>query len=179
MSSRKNRLYQMVLSAMFLALALILPFFTGQIKGIGKALCPMHIPVLLCGFFCGPWYGLAVGAIAPLLRFAVFGMPVIMPTGIGMCFELAAYGCISGLLYAALPKKKVYVYLSLLCAMIAGRFIWGVVRTALAGLSHTEFGWTAFFAGAVTEAIPGMILQIVLIPILVMTLKKFTRQAEN
>lgn len=52
-------------SALFLALAMVLPFLTGQIPEIGSMLCPMHIPALLCGFMCGwPW-GLAVGFISP------------------------------------------------------------------------------------------------------------------
>ena len=65
----------MILAAVFLAMALVLPFLTGQIPQIGNALCPMHIPVLLCGFFCGPLYALSVGFISPLLRFFLFGMP--------------------------------------------------------------------------------------------------------
>ena len=102
--SVNERLYKLTLSAMFLALALVLPFLTGQIQPLSKKLCPMHIPILLCGFFCGPWYGLAIGFIAPLLRFLCFGMPVIIPAGIAMSFELAAYGLVSGLLYRCLPK---------------------------------------------------------------------------
>ena len=61
--SSENKTYYMVLSAMFLALALILPFLTGQIPQIGRALCPMHFPVILCGFFCGPWYAFMIGFI--------------------------------------------------------------------------------------------------------------------
>ena len=80
MSSKQKNLRRLILAAMFLALALALPFLTGQIPQVGSALCPMHIPVLLCGFFCGPWYALAVGLVAPLLRFALFGMPPLMPT---------------------------------------------------------------------------------------------------
>ena len=74
MSSDK-KLFNLILSAMFLAIAIVLPFLTGQIPQIGKALCPMHIPVLLCGFLCGPWYGLAIGLVGPLLRFFLFGAP--------------------------------------------------------------------------------------------------------
>lgn len=175
MSSKKN-LKNMILAAMFLAFALVLPFLTGQIPQIGNALCPMHIPVLLCGFFCGPWYGMAVGFIAPLLRFLIFGMPPLMPIGIAMCFELATYGLIAGVLYKLLPKKKLYIYVSLICAMLAGRVIWGAVRVVLYGLGKSEFGWAAFMSGAFLNAIPGIIVQIVLIPILVMALEKYTRQ---
>lgn len=175
--SSNRKLYRMILAAMFLALALVLPFLTGQIPQIGSALCPMHIPVLLCGFFCGPWYALAVGFIAPLMRFALFGMPPIMPTGIAMCFELAAYGLVAGLLYRWLPKSRVNIYVSLIGAMIIGRVVWGAARVVLYGLGKSQFGWAAFMSGAFINAIPGIIVQIVLIPVLVMTLEKYTAKS--
>ena len=173
MSSRKN-LYRMVLAAMFLALAMVLPLLTGQIPQIGKMLSPMHIPVLLCGFFCGPWYGLLVGAIAPVLRSLIFGMPALFPNAFIMCFELATYGCVSGLLYKLLPKKIPYIYVSLIGAMLAGRAVWGIVSAIVYGITKAEFGWQAFLAGAFINAVPGIILHIVLIPILVIALRKYT-----
>ena len=166
----------MVLAAMLLALALVLPFLTGQMQQIGNMLCPMHIPVLVCGFFCGPWYGLAVGFIAPLLRFALFGMPPLLPIGIPMSLELAAYGSAAGFFYKLLPKKKSSVYVSLIGAMLAGRIVWGIARVILYGAGKADFGWKAFISGAFLNAIPGIILQIVLIPILVITLRKNTDQ---
>ena len=174
MSSKHKNLRQLILAAMFLTLALALPFLTGQIPQVGSALCPMHIPVLLCGFFCGPWYALAVGLVAPLLRFALFGMPPLMPTGIAMCFELATYGFVSGLMYKLLPGKKVFTYVTLIAAMLAGRIIWGIARVILAGLAQSEFAWTAFLSGAFVNAVPGIILHILLIPVLVITLKRYT-----
>ncbi|MBQ7523732.1 MAG: ECF transporter S component [Oscillospiraceae bacterium] len=173
MSSKFNT-RKLVLAAMFLALALLLPFLTGQLQSLGNALSPMHIPVLLCGFFCGPIYGLAVGFIAPLLRFVLFGMPPIMPIGIAMSFELATYGLVSALLYRTFGKKPWSVYVSLIGAMIAGRIVWGAARYILAGLSGSEFGFQAFLAGAVLNAVPGIILHIVLIPIIVLALKRYT-----
>ena len=172
--SPENKTYYMVLSAMFLALALILPFLTGQIPQIGHALCPMHLPVILCGFFCGPWYAFMIGFIAPLLRFLLFGMPPIIPSGVAMCFELSTYGVLSGLLYQALPKKKSSIYIALIGAMIGGRIVWGVARVLLYGVSKSEFGWAAFMSGAFLDAIPGIIVQLVLIPIIVMALEKHT-----
>ena len=90
--TKKNSLLNLVLSAMFLALGLVLPFLTGQIKEIGNMLLPMHIPVMLCGLVCGPQYGLLVGAITPILRSSLFGMPVMYPHAINMVFEL--YSCL-------------------------------------------------------------------------------------
>jgi len=170
MSSLQIR--KLTYAALFLALAMVLPFITGQIPEIGKSLCPMHIPALLCGFLCGwPW-GLAVGFIAPLLRSVVFGMPAMFPGAVAMAFELAVYGGLAGLLYRLLPRKKWSVYVALVAAMLAGRVIWGAVRLILAGLSGTGFTWAMFLAGAVTTAVPGIILQLVLIPVLVLVLER-------
>ena len=173
MSSKRFSVSRLVTAAMLLALALVLPFLTGQIPQIGGMLCPMHIPVLLCGFFCGPLYALAVGAVAPLLRFALFGMPPILPTGLAMCFELSAYGAVAGLLYRVLPRKKSSVFISLIAAMLAGRVLWGAVRAILYGLGSSAFGMTAFLAGAFTNAIPGIIVQLILVPILVLAAERY------
>ena len=169
---KRNDVVKLTLAAMFLALAFVLPFLTGQIPQIGSMLCPMHIPVLLCGFFCGAPWGLAVGLLAPLLRSFTLGMPPMFPTALCMAFELAAYGFVAGWLYNKLPKKRIYVYLSLVCAMILGRVVWGIVMFACMGLDASKFGLAAFVAGAFTNAVPGIILQIILIPILVILLRK-------
>ena len=164
---------RLVLAALFLALALVLPFLTGQIPEIGSMLCPMHIQVLLCGFFCGwPW-GLTVGMIAPVLRSLLFGMPHMFPAAVCMAFELATYGAVSGLMYDLLLRKKSAVYIALLTAMVAGRLVWGVARFLCAGLDVTAFGLAAFWAGAVTGALPGILVQMILIPVLVMALEKY------
>ena len=112
MNTNTIRIQKLVLAALCLALCMVLPFLTGQIPEIGNMLCPMHIPVLLCGFLVGPFWGAVVGLIAPLLRFALFGMPKLFPTGIAMCAELAVYGAVSGLLYARLPRRTVNLYVS-------------------------------------------------------------------
>lgn len=162
----------MVSAAVCLVLCYVLPFLTGQIPQIGAALSPMHLPALLCGFVAGPWYALAVGLIAPITRSLMFGMPNLYPTAVAMSFELAAYGFFSGLLYAKLPKKPQYVYISLVGAMILGRVVWGVAQAVLLGLGGSSFGMPAFVAGAITGAVPGMIAQIVLIPAIVMALDR-------
>ena len=167
----KNNLLKPVLSSFFLALAFVMPFLTGQIPEIGSMLCPMHIPVLLCGFICDwPW-GLAVGFVAPLLRSFTLGMPPLFPTALCMAFELAAYGLVSGLMHKLFPKKKGYIYCSLLVAMIVGRLVWGLAMFVCMGINGGAFTFAAFIAGAITNAIPGIIVQIVVIPVLVMVLE--------
>ena len=167
-----NTARKLVYCALCLALCIVLPFLTGQIPEIGNALSPMHIPVLLCGFICGAPWGAAAGFVAPLLRFALFGMPPLFPTGLAMAFELAAYGFFSGLLYKICPKKNGFVYFSLIASMLLGRVVWGAVMALIAGLGKTSFGFAAFIAGAFTNALPGIVCHIVLIPIIVIALKK-------
>ena len=108
-----------VLAALFLAIGLILPFITMQIPAVGKMLCPMHIPILLCGYILGGPYGLIVGFITPLLRSVTFGMPVMLPNAICMAFELATYGLVSGILSGKMKKDMRSLYISLI-ASIAG-----------------------------------------------------------
>ncbi len=163
---------KLVLSAMFLSLGLLLPFLTAQIPEIGKALLPMHIPVILCGFICGWQYGLTVGFITPLLRSAVFSMPVFFPMAVGMAFELAAYGLLCGVLYRLLPRKKLCVYPALLLSMIGGRLVYGAFMFLLAGFSdRVAYSLSLFLSGTVLKAIPGIILQIVLIPVILIALE--------
>ena len=166
----------LTLSGMFLALALVMPFLTGQIPQIGSMLCPMHIPVLLCGFFCGGGMGFLVGLIAPVLRSFLFGMPPMFPVAICMAFELAAYGLVSGVLYRMLPGKKGSVYAALLAAMVLGRIVWGFAMMACVSSTGGQFGMEAFLAGAVTTALPGIILQLVLIPVIVIAMEKHLKK---
>ena len=169
---RRKTTKKMILTALFIALGLVLPFLTGQVPQIGSMLLPMHIPVLLCGFVCGAPFGLAAGFITPLLRSLVFGMPQMMPTAVAMAFELAAYGFVSRLLYRLFQKRKIFVYASLIISMICGRIVWGIVSYFLYGLSGTAFTWRIFAAGAFINAVPGIILQIVIIPLIVFALEK-------
>lgn len=173
----RNPVQKLAFAAMFLALSFVMPFLTGQIPEIGSMLCPMHIPVLLCGFICGwPW-GLVVGLIAPLLRSLTLGMPPLFPTAVCMAFELAAYGAAAGIMHRILPKKKASIYGSLLIAMIAGRIVWGCAMYIFMGIDGSAFTFSAFVTGAFANAIPGIIVQIVLIPVLVMLLEnpKFSK----
>lgn len=161
-------------TGMFLALALLLPFLTAQIPQIGNALSPMHIPVLLCGFVCGWPYGLVVGFIAPPLRYALFGMPPIFPTGAAMAFELAVYGLAAGLLYKMLPKKIHNIYFTLMLSMLIGRIAGGIAKFAMIELFAPDkpFGPAIFWTDYFVKAVPGIILHMVLIPVIVIALKK-------
>ena len=163
---------KLILAALFLALGYVLPFFTGQVPAVGKMLLPMHIPVLLCGFVCGWQYGLVVGFVVPLFRSMLAGMPVMMPTAVGMAFELMTYGAVSGLLYEKFPRKTWIIYAALLGAMLGGRVVWGIVSVLLYGIQGSMFSWQMFLGGAILNAVPGILLQLILGPVIIILLEK-------
>ena len=165
-----NHLNKLTLSALFLALCFVLPVITGNLTAIGNMLLPMHVPVLLCGFLCGWQYGLIIGAAAPILRSIMFAMPPMFPVAVPMAFELAVYGLTAGLFYKIFPKKNVFIYVSLTLSMILGRLVWGFVRYIMT-FAGTEFSLKMFIAGAITNALPGILIQLVLIPFIVMAVK--------
>lgn len=163
----------LTLSAMFMAIGMVLPILTGQIQQIGNMLLPMHLPVFLCGLICGWQYGAAVGFVLPLFRSVTFGMPPLFPTATAMAFELATYGLVAGLLYGRSRWQCVIaLYRSLIAAMFAGRIVWGVVQIVLLGLSGSSFTWQMFMSGALLNAIPGIIVQLILIPAVMVALNR-------
>ena len=173
-SNFKTNVHNLVLAAMFLALALVLPFLTGQIPQIGGMLLPMHLPVLLCGFLCGGPWGALVGFIAPLMRSVLTGgFPPMFPTALAMAFELAAYGGIAGFLYnRSRWQCVVALYRALLAAMVGGRIVWAAVRVVMTGVASVPFTWQIFLTEALVNAIPGIILQLIFIPALMVALDR-------
>lgn len=167
-----TNLKKLTLSAMFFAIGLVLPFFTGQIPEIGNMLLPMHLPVMLCGLICSWKYGLALGFFLPLFRSFIFFRPPLYPNALSMAFELAAYGLIIGLIYSNCKKQNLlWLYISLISAMIGGRIVWGVVRTILHGI-NVPFSFAMFISSGFIEALPGIILQLILIPSIMLMIKK-------
>ncbi len=169
----KTNIHKITTSALFLCLGLVLPLLTVQVKEIGDTLLPMHIPVLLCSVVCGWQYGLCVGFVLPFLRSFIFGMPPLYPNAVWMALELAAYGFTFGFIYSKFKVKKTqHIYISLLSAMLFGRVIWGIAKAILLGLKGKPFGISAFIAGGFLDALPGIILQIIIIPIIIIFLNK-------
>lgn len=170
---RNGKVKNMVLAAMFLGIGQVLPFVTGQIPQVGKMLSPMHIPILLCGLICGWKYGLIVGAVCPLMRAVLFGMPALFPNAVGMSFELAAYGAVIGFLYQRVRRQNIKtLYLCLITAMLAGRLVWGLAQIVLLGLTGSRFTLQMFLAGGFINAVPGIILQLILIPAVMLGLHR-------
>ena len=180
----RNAIRRLTLSAMFLAIGIILPFFTGQIQHVGNMLLPMHLPVFLCGMICGWRYGGAVGLILPLLRSLLFGMPPMYPNAVGMAVELEVYGIVAGFIYGKLKRQSpLTVYIALIPAMLIGRAVWGVSQIILLNVRQDAFTWQMFTAGAFFNAIPGIIIQLILIPSVMAVLHytgvmKFRKESE-
>lgn len=167
---KNSTVRELVLCAFFIALGLVLPFITAQIQVVGQMLLPMHIPAFLCGLICGPWYGLICGLVTPVLRSSLFSMPPMFPTAIAMSCELAVYGLVTGLIFNKSRMTSVLsVYEAMIPAMIAGRAVSGLVNWALLG---ANYNWKIFIAANFTSGIPGIILQLILIPLVVGALCK-------
>ncbi len=175
--SRTTHVKRMVLAALLLALGLVLPFVTGQIPEIGNMLLPMHLPVLICGFVCGWKWGAAVGFILPLMRSLLFHMPPLLPTlrtggALCMAFELMTYGLACGLLYRVLRKYRWGLIVSLVAAMLIGRIVWALASVVIYRLfSDFSFDFQLFLTGGFVAAWPGMLAQLVIVPVVVRLLE--------
>ncbi|NLF26597.1 MAG: ECF transporter S component [Clostridiales bacterium] len=174
----KIRVRELTIAAACLALCLFLPSLTGHIPQYGRALSPMHIPVLICGFLTGWPLALIVGLLAPLLSFFLFSMPPMPAVGLPMMFELAAYGVAASLLYRALPKNIGFLYVSLVLSMLIGRAVWGAVSFIIAGVAGTEFTWAIFFASAFVKTLPGIVVHIAIVPPIVLAVRRALRATD-
>lgn len=136
-------------------------------------LLPMHLPVFLCALVCAWKYGLPMAFILPLFRSAAFGMPPMYPTALAMAFELAAYAFVAGFLYEKSRWQCLKaLYRCLLAAMVAGRVVWGIGQVVLLGIGGNAFTFQAFIGGALLNAIPGIILQLILVPAIMVALDR-------
>ena len=157
MTKSKFNTKQLVLAALCVALGVVLPVAFHSIPNAGSVLLPMHIPVLLCGLVCGPVYGLLSGILTPLLSSMITGMPPMayLP---GMLCELAAYGLAADL------------YIQLVSAMLIGRLVYGVMNALI--FSAGNYSFAVFVSGAFVTALPGIVIQLVLLPAVVLLLEK-------
>ncbi len=165
----KRSTQQLVFAALCLAAGIVLPFVTGQIPFIGNLLLPMHIPVFVCAFCSTKGYSTTVGLVLPLLRSALFSVPTFFPNAVAMAIELAVYALVASLIFQLLNRRTVAaVYISMLPAMLIGRVAWGVARWLMMGFTSEPFTLPYFAAEAFVNALPGIVLQLIVVPVLVM-----------
>ena len=165
-----SNIKRMTLSALCVALCVVLPIAFHVIPNAGAVLLPMHIPVLLCGLVCGWQYGLLCGILGPLVSSVLTGMPpaAILP---GMMVECGMYGCVGGMMMERVRTGSLYgdLYICLPVAMLAGRVISGIVKALILtpGLSFTAWATASF-----VTALPGISVQLIMLPTLVVALNR-------
>lgn len=166
-----NTTKKIIYTAVCIAIGIILPqvFHLIPISNVGSVLLPMHIPVLICGFICGYKYGAICGLILPFLSSILTGMPPLFPIGVSMMAELATYGVLTGILYEVTKGK---IFTSLLIAMLGGRIILGISNTLFMGLANMPYSIETFIVGSFVTALPGLIIQVMIIPPIIFALKK-------
>lgn len=162
----------LVIAALCMALGVVLPVFLHGVPNAGSVLLPMHFPVLMCGLMCGPVYGFLCGAGTPLLSALLTGMPgaAYLPS---MLCELSVYGLLCGCFSRLIHTRNRILndVLALLCAMLGGRVVYGLVNALIfrAGEYSLALWWSASFV----TALPGILLQLVILPPLAASLKKY------
>ena len=165
-----NPIKRMTLTAVCVALCVVLPIAFHSIPNAGSVFLPMHIPVLICGLICGWPYGLLCGLMGPLLSSVLTGMPpaAVLPA---MMVECGTYGMVSGLVLKVVHTKSTYgdLYIALVVAMMAGRVVSGIAKALIFSPGMALSAWvTASFV----TAIPGIVIQLVFLPSVVFTLMK-------
>ena len=167
----KNRTNRIVTAGLFVAIGLILPFFTAHAFGpqLGMIILPMHIPVLLCGLLCGPLFGALCGVITPVLSTVLTGMPPAYPMLPMMLIQLAVMGLVSGLLY---QNAKMNLYVSLIAAMASGWVLYGLALAVLLFASNDGLMGLSFTA-AIAQGIPGIVIQLILIPVVMALIRRY------
>ena len=174
---RNDSLYRLLITAILLAVGMVLPFLTGQLQSFGQLISPLHIPVFICGLTCGWGWGAALGFILPILRGLIFGMPPFPAVGLPMAFEMLFYGLVTGALYPLLrkvfrDKHIVAMLIAMVAAMILGRCAGGVTRAIMMGMQGQSYAFSAFFASYFTGTVVGAVIHIIVCPLIVLALEK-------
>ncbi len=167
----KNNVRNLVIAGLMLALGVIIPTIFHSTGIPGNVFLPMHIPVLIGGFLLPPYLGFLLGVLTPLINSLITGMPVFFPMGIIMIFELGMYGLMASLLYRKLKLPSV---IALILSMIGGRLMAGVVVFILAAFFAIKMDPMLFIIGGITTGLPGIIIQLVLVPTLIYSIVKYT-----
>ena len=161
---KRVRINNLVLASLFVGIGIVLPIFF-HAAGLGPVFLPMHIPVMLSGYFLPIPLALAVGIFTPILSSLLTGMPPILPVPPYMIFESATYAFLTSLLYR---KMKLNVYVSLIPSMIGGRVVSGLTVWVMLTFFSVKLPiFFVFMYSSFLKGLPGVIVQIILIPLLV------------
>ena len=164
---RKGLTRDLVVTGLLIAMGLILPTIFHAFNMGGTVFLPMHIPVLLCGLLIGRKYGFWSGLITPLLSSILTGMPPLFPVAFTMSIELATYGYVTGVL-----RKKTNIYVALIGAQIIGRIVATLSNFIILGMVGKPFVFSTYLTGVFVTALPGILLQIILVPAAIIIIEK-------
>lgn len=176
---KKTNLLRLLITAVLLAVGMVLPLLLGQVQVLGQTISPLHIPVLICGLTCGAPYGVVLGFVLPLLRSLIFGMPPLVPVAVPMAFEMAVYGLLTGLLYPVFRRlfgnkmeNLLAILAAMLIAMVAGRLVGGAAKAIVMGLQSKAYTFDAFVAGYFVTTSVGAVIHLIVCPAVVVALEK-------
>ncbi|HEY8362965.1 MAG TPA: ECF transporter S component [Tissierellaceae bacterium] len=169
--SNRNYVRDLVISGLMLALGIIIPYIFHSTGISGAIFLPMHIPVLIGGFLLAPQYALLLGILTPLVNSLVTGMPNLFPISVIMACELGTYGLLASILFF---KFKFPTVIALILSMLGGRVMAGLAVFILAIFFKIQLEPITYVIGAITTGIPGIVIQLILIPVIVHFLARFT-----
>ncbi len=166
---RKRTTTELITASMLLTIGVLLPFIFHSLGFAGPIFLPMHIPILIGGYILAPELAFALGLITPLFSSITTGMPVIFPIGIIMMFELSFYGLTLSILTRKY-KKNTFFLLSL--SMIVGRIVAAFTAFVLTLIFTIKLNPVIYIKGAIITGLPGIIIQLLIIPIIIQAIKK-------
>jgi len=159
---------QISLSALFVSLGILFPIFFHQLGLAGRIFSPMHYPVFFAGILVGPVSGAVAGILSPILSFFLTGMPPPYAVPL-MALELPVYGVSIGLFYRRL---KIPILISLVLSMIAGRIAFALGIFVIGAFVNLPISFISFLEASFITGLPGILLQLILIPVLNFRLRK-------
>ena len=166
-----NKTRELTIASMSLALGIILPQAFHMVPNAGIIFLPMHIPILICAFLLSPLYAFLVGTLCPIISHFVFQMPPTMMLG-QMIVELSIYGLSASIFKNIICIKNDYLktYIVLIISMLLGRLAYGLMNYFF--FKASEYSFSIWLSTAFITSLPGILIQLIIIPILVINAKK-------
>ncbi|MDK9711981.1 ECF transporter S component [Acidaminobacter sp.] len=162
-----NETKSLIRGALIIALGLLVPTVFHLTSVSGSIFLPMHLPILAGAVFVNPWIALIAGALTPLTSAIATGMPPLFPIAFLMAFELAAYGWTMSWL---INKRRINVYAALVVSMLVGRVVLGLAAVVTTSVFAVQLNPVMYMKGAILTGLPGMALQLLVVPVLIKAL---------
>lgn len=164
-----------VIALAVVALAVALPQLAHLAIGPGAGIkfLPMYLPVIIGGCMLGWRFGAAVGMASPLVSYLLTSaVGTAMPAASRLPFmmlELCVFAAVCGMFSKKIAENSLIALPAVLCAQICGRSVF-LVSVMLFGKSASLTA--GIVLGQIKSGIPGLVCQAVIIPLVVVGLKK-------